>query len=133
MVAGPTDNSTQATYYVAAQHFTLGIATSGPCWVQITSPSSITPLLQGTQPAGTVQSFKADKQITLDVGSSAVVIGIYINGKNASTKLDRDPVHLHLHLPAVAPVTAAGRASGSAAGRRRGTPGRGRCTAPAAP
>ena len=82
VVAGPTDNSTQATYYVASQHFTLGIATSGPCWVQITSPSSITPLLQGTQPAGTVQSFKADKQITLDVGSSAVVIGIYINGKN---------------------------------------------------
>ncbi len=82
VVAGPTDHSTQATYYVDTQHFTLGIATSAPCWVQITSPSSIAPLLQGTQPGGTVQSFKADKQITLDVGSSAVVIGIYINGKN---------------------------------------------------
>lgn len=82
VVAGPTDNATQATYYVDTQHFTLGIATSAPCWVQITSPSSITPLLQGTQPAGTVQSFKADKQITLGVGSEAVVIGISINGKN---------------------------------------------------
>jgi hypothetical protein len=82
VVAGPTDHSTQATFYVDAQQFTLGIATSAPCWVQVTSPASITPLLQGTQPAGTVQSFKADKQISLDVGSTAVVIGIYIDGKN---------------------------------------------------
>jgi hypothetical protein len=82
VVAGPTDNSTQATYFVSAQQFTLGIATSGPCWVQITSPASITPILEGVQPKGTIQQFKADRSITISVGSSAVVLGIYVNGKN---------------------------------------------------
>jgi hypothetical protein len=82
VTAGPTDNTTQATYFVNAQQFTLGIATSAPCWVQVTTPASITPLLEGTQSSGTIQSFKADKSITLQVGSSAVVIGIYINGKS---------------------------------------------------
>jgi hypothetical protein len=81
VVAGPTDNTTQATYSVNAQQFTLGIITSGPCWVQVTSPASITPLLEGVQNGGTVQSFKANKSITLQVGSSAVVVSIEIKGK----------------------------------------------------
>jgi hypothetical protein len=81
VTAGPTDNSTQATYTVNAQQFTLGIITSGPCWVQVTSPASITPLLVGVQKGGTVQTFKAQKSITLQVGSSAVLVSIEIKGK----------------------------------------------------
>ena len=82
VVPGPTDNSTQATYYVHAKQFTLGIATSGPCWMEITSPASISPLLTGVQPKGTVQAFKANGSITIVVGSSAVVLGITIDGKS---------------------------------------------------
>ena len=79
---GPTDGSTQAVYTVSAQHFTLRIAASDQCWVQVNSPASIAPLLRGILQAGDVKSFDADKSITVQVGSSAVVVGIFVNGKN---------------------------------------------------
>jgi hypothetical protein len=89
VVAGPTDGATRATYYVDAQQFTMGIATSGPCWVEVTSPASITPLLVGVQPKGTIQSFKADRSITIQVGSTAVAVGIVIDGKNVFSTTPR--------------------------------------------
>jgi hypothetical protein len=79
---GPTDGSTQAVYTVSNQHFTLRLATSAPCWVQVTSPASIVPVLAGVLQAGDVKSVDADKSITVQVGSAAVVVGILINGKN---------------------------------------------------
>ena len=45
-----TDNLTGATYTVAAGQFTVSLATSGECWVQVTSPASIAPLLEGRPP-----------------------------------------------------------------------------------
>ena len=79
---GPTDGSTQAVYTVSNPHFTLRIAASGLCWVLVKSPASIAPLLVGDLQAGDVKSFDADKSITVSVGSAAVVVGIFINGKN---------------------------------------------------
>ena len=79
---GPTDGSTQAVYTVSNQHFTLRLAASAPCWVQVTSPASIVPVLAGVLQAGDVKSFDADKSITVQVGSAAVVVAIFINGKN---------------------------------------------------
>jgi Helix-turn-helix domain/Domain of unknown function (DUF4115) len=81
VVLGTTDHQTAATYTVASQHFTLGIAPSGPCWVQVTSPSSIVPLLVGVLPAGQSRSFDATGSITIQIGSSAVVLAIVIKGK----------------------------------------------------
>lgn len=79
---GPTNGSTQATYIVSAQHFTLRVAASAPCYVEVTSPASINPLLVGELQAGQVQSFNAYKSITLQVDSSYALIGIFVNGKN---------------------------------------------------
>jgi hypothetical protein len=79
---GPTDGSTQAVYTVSNQHFTLRLAASAPCWVQVTTPASIVPVLVGVLQAGEVKSIDADKSITVQVGSAAVVVGIFINGKN---------------------------------------------------
>jgi hypothetical protein len=40
------------------------------------------PVLAGVLQAGDVKSVDADKSITVQVGSAAVVVGILINGKN---------------------------------------------------
>ena len=59
------------------------IATSGPCWVQVISADSQTPLVSGVQPAGKLLSFPAKGTMTVQVGASAVVVGITVNGKPA--------------------------------------------------
>jgi hypothetical protein len=72
-----------ATYAVASRHFAVNIATSGQCWVQVTSSSSPTPLVSGVQPAGKLLSFPADGTMTVQVGASAVIVGITIDRKGA--------------------------------------------------
>ena len=74
-----------ASYTVATPHYDVVVATSGPCWVQVTSSSSAVPLLSGVQQAGKVVSFPADGTMTVEVGSSAVVVGVTIKGKSAFT------------------------------------------------
>jgi hypothetical protein len=76
-----TDGSTFGQYTVNNQHFTLKVAATDQCWVQVIGPASINPLLQGVMQGGDEQSFNADQTITIDVGSKAVVVGIYINNK----------------------------------------------------
>lgn len=83
VVAEPGNNSVKSTYIVSTQRFTLKTATSAPCWVEVLSPTSITPVSEGVQNPNTTQSFNADKSITLEVGSSSVLISITINGKVA--------------------------------------------------
>ena len=70
---------------MATPHYDVVVATSGPCWVQVTSSSSAVPLLSGVQQAGKVVSFPADGTMTVEVGSSAVVVGVTIKGKSAFT------------------------------------------------
>ena len=81
---GPDFDRTQSSSYtVGSRHFTVTVATSGNCWVQVTSSSSATPLVSGVQPAGKVLSFPAKGTMTVQVGASAVVVGVAINGKAA--------------------------------------------------
>ena len=89
-----SDNLTRATYTVAAGQFTVSLATSGECWVQVTSPASIAPLLEGVLQGGQVRTFPSDGSLTVQVGSSAVVVGVSIGGKN-----------VFLTTPKVAPFT----------------------------
>ncbi len=74
-----------ASYTVATSHYDVVVATSGPCWVQITSSSAAVPLVSGVQQAGKVLSIPADGTMTVEVGSSAVLIGVTIKGKSAFT------------------------------------------------
>ena len=77
-----TSTSTQgSSYTVASSHFAINIATSGKCWVQVTSSSSPTPLVVGVQPPGKQLSFPSDGTMTVEVGASAVIVGVSIKGK----------------------------------------------------
>jgi hypothetical protein len=74
-----------ASYTVATPHYDVVVATSGPCWVQVTSSSAAVPLVAGVQQAGKVLTIPAVGTMTVEVGSSAVLIGITIKGKSAFT------------------------------------------------
>ncbi len=76
-IAGPSG----AAYTVDTPHFVVNVATSGPCWVQITSSSSAIPLVSGVQPPGKQLSESANGTMTVEVGSSSVLIGIKVKGK----------------------------------------------------
>jgi len=68
-------------YTVDTSRFTVNVLTSGPCWMQITSSTSSVPLVSGTQPAGRAISEAANGTMTVEVGSSTVLVGIAIKGK----------------------------------------------------
>jgi hypothetical protein len=82
----PTGTSPSgATYSVATQKFDVVVATSGRCWVQVTSSSSSVPLISGVQDGGKVLTFPSQGTMTVEVGSSAVTVGVNIKGKSAFT------------------------------------------------
>jgi hypothetical protein len=85
--AGATGSS--ASYTVATSRFDVVVATSGPCWVQVTSSSSAVPLVSGVQQAGQVLTYPARGTMTVEVGSSAVVVGVTIKGKSAFTDVPK--------------------------------------------
>ncbi len=74
---GPTSSA----YSVGTKEFTVDVSTTGPCWVQVTSSESSAPLIVGVQPAGKRLSYPAQGTMTVQVGSSAVVVGISVKGK----------------------------------------------------
>jgi hypothetical protein len=86
--------SQSANYAVDSPKFTVAVATSGPCWVQVTSSSSATPLLSGVQSAGKRATFVSTGTIKVQVGSSAVAVFVYVNGKGA-----------YLNQPHIVPFT----------------------------
>jgi hypothetical protein len=83
-VVVPTSASEQSSSYtVASRHFDVTLLTSGKCWVQVTSSSSITPLVVGVQPPGKSLSFPATGTMTVEVGASAVIVAVTVDGKPA--------------------------------------------------
>jgi cytoskeletal protein RodZ len=70
-----------STYSVNTRAFVVDVTTTGPCWVQVTSSSSPTPLVSGVQTAGRKLSYPAQGTMTVQVGSSAVVVGVSVKGK----------------------------------------------------
>jgi len=96
--AGSTPSS--ASYTVATSKFTVVVATSGPCWVQITSSSSPVPLVSGVQPGAKVLSYPAVGTMTVEVGSSAVLVGVTIKGKTAFTDVPKTIPFTYTFAPA---------------------------------
>ena len=78
-----------AAYTVATSKFNVVVATSGPCWVQVTSSSSAVPLVSGVQQGNKVLTFPANGTMTVEVGSSAVIVGVIIKGKSAFTDIPK--------------------------------------------
>jgi len=95
---GSTPSS--ADFTVATAKFTVVVATSGPCWVQVTSSSSPVPLLSGVQPGAKVLSYPAVGTMTVEVGSSAVLVGVTIKGKSAFTDAPKAAPFTYTFAPA---------------------------------
>jgi transcriptional regulator with XRE-family HTH domain len=96
--AGST--SSNAAYTVATPKFTVVVATSGPCWVQVTSASSPVPLVSGVEPAAKVLTYPAVGAMTVEVGSSAVLVGVTIKGRNAFTDKPKSAPFTYTFTPA---------------------------------
>ncbi len=97
----PVSATTQSSSYtVNTRDFTVDILTSGECWVQVTSSESTTPLLVGVQPAHKGLAFPAQGTMTVQVGSSAVVVGVSINGKNAFFDAPKSTPYTYTFTPA---------------------------------
>ncbi len=80
-VVQTSTGASSASYTVAADNFDVAVSTSGRCWVQVTSSKSSVPLVSGVQPAGKLLTFPADGALTVEVGSSAVVVAVTIDKK----------------------------------------------------
>jgi hypothetical protein len=89
-----------SSYTVDTKDFTVVVATSGQCWVQVTSSASPTPLVVGVQPAGKTLSLPAKGTMTVQVGSSAVVVGITIKGKNVFFNAPHTTPYTYTFTPA---------------------------------
>lgn len=55
----------------------------------MTTSTSSVPLVSGVQQAGKVLTFPADGTMTVEVGSSAVIVGVTIKGKSAFTDVPK--------------------------------------------
>ncbi len=73
--------ASSASYTVASDKFAVAVSTSGRCWVQVTSSKSSVPLVSGVQPAGKLLTFPANGAMTVEVGSSAVVVAVTMDKK----------------------------------------------------
>ena len=80
-VVQTSSGSQSASYTVSTSDFVVEITTTGKCWVQIVSSASPKPLVEGIQPAGMRLGYPATGTMTVEVGSSAVVVGVAVRGK----------------------------------------------------
>ncbi|HEX3980728.1 MAG TPA: RodZ domain-containing protein, partial [Acidimicrobiales bacterium] len=80
-VVQTSSGSQTAAYTVSTSDFVVEITTTGKCWVQIISSASPKPLVEGIQNAGMRLGYPATGTMTVEVGSSAVVVGIAVKGK----------------------------------------------------
>jgi hypothetical protein len=88
-----------ASYTVSTPHFVVEITTTGKCWVQIISSASPKPLVEGIQPAGMRQGYPATGTMTVEVGSSAVVVGIAVKSKVVFYDAPHDPPFTYTFTP----------------------------------
>ncbi len=99
VVQTSTDLQT-SSYSVGSSAFLVSLTTSGPCWIQITSSDSSAPLVSGVQPAGKRITVPASGTMTVQVGSSAVVVGIAVDGKLAFLNAPHTTPYTYTFAPA---------------------------------
>jgi hypothetical protein len=93
-------NGLVSNYSVNTHKFTVVIAVSGPCWVQVTSAASPAPLVSGVQDAGKTLSYPANGAMTVQVGSSAVIVAVNVKGKTAFYDKPRATPFTYIFTPA---------------------------------
>jgi cytoskeletal protein RodZ len=85
-----TDDLTTATYTVGARHFNVVLTTTAPCYVEVTSPSSVNPIVADVQQPGVTKSYPADGSLTVNIGAGGVSISVSANGKTAFTTVPQN-------------------------------------------
>ncbi|HEX4244857.1 MAG TPA: helix-turn-helix domain-containing protein [Acidimicrobiales bacterium] len=80
-----TDNLTTATYTVSAPTFDVVLTTTAPCYVEVTSPASVNPIVEDVQPANVTKSYSAQGSLTVVVGAAEVSISVLSKGKKVFT------------------------------------------------
>jgi hypothetical protein len=71
-----------ATVAVRASVFEVVVTTQAPCWIQVTSPASFTPLFSSTVPAGTTKTFTSTNgQLSVELGASRATVTAQILDK----------------------------------------------------
>jgi hypothetical protein len=88
-----------SSYTVSTKDFVVDITTTGPCWVQVTSSQSSVPLIVGVQPAGRHLTYPAQGAMTVQVGSSAVVVGVSVKGKVVFYNAPRAAPYTYVFTP----------------------------------
>lgn len=88
---GPTHSSVvsltntgsgSATVSVRASNYSVVVAAWAPCWTEVHTPQSFSPVFGATLQAGEVKVFNpANGQLTLNMGASLVTVQVRINGK----------------------------------------------------
>jgi Helix-turn-helix domain len=86
--------ATSTAFVVRTANFTVSIATTDKCWIEVTSSGSSAPLIEGVQTGNKSFHYKATGTMTVIVGASAVLVGVNIDGKAA-----------YLNKPSVTPYT----------------------------
>jgi Helix-turn-helix domain len=99
VVAGLVGPSGEA-YTVNTANFTVKVAATGPCWVQITSSKSPFPLVSGVQSGGKSLSESAKGTMTVELGSSSVFVGIVIKGKTVFFATPHSVPYTYTFVPA---------------------------------
>ncbi len=87
MKLASTDNSTTATYTVSAAHFDVILVTTAPCYVEVTSPASVTPIFEDIQVANVTKSYPATGSLSVNVGAAEVSINVSVKGKRVFTTI----------------------------------------------
>lgn len=67
---------------VPASRYTVVVAASNPCWVQVSTPASASAVFAQVMQAGDTQSFNSSQgKVTVQIGSVAASISVKANGK----------------------------------------------------
>ncbi len=83
-----------AAFLVRTADFTVTVATTGRCWIEVTSSGSSVPLLEGVQRSQQGVPLQSHRHHDRDRRRFAVLVGVNVDGKNA-----------YLNKPSVTPFT----------------------------
>jgi hypothetical protein len=81
-----------ATVSVRASNYSVVVAAWAPCWTEVRTPQSFSPVFAATLQTGEVKVFDpANGQLTLNMGASLVAVQVRINGKTVPKWLFKPP------------------------------------------
>ena len=81
-VAGHPTGPLAETVQVRSPVFSVVVVTQAPCWINVTSPTSFSPVFSATVPAGTTKTFTSGNgHLRVELGASHVTATVQVLGK----------------------------------------------------